>query len=213
MSRIDYFFSLLSPWVYLSGTRLQEIAARHGATIAYLPVDLTALYARTGGQALADRHESRRAYRLQELARWSAHLGLPLNLRPRAFPTNAAPASFAVIAAARAAEDGDGGGDGGAGGGGAGDMGALIHGLGRAVWAEDRDIADDEVIGDCLEQAGFSRALGGWQALAEAETYAGNVEKAVLRGVFGVPSHVLGDQIFWGQDRLDFLDAALARGG
>lgn len=196
--RVDYFFSVVSPWVYLSGQRLQEVAARHGAEIAYRPLDANALFPRMGGQALAERHESRRAYRLQELARWSARLGLPLNLRPRHFPTNPAPASFAVIAAAKA---------------GGGDMGELIHALGRAVWAEDRDIADDAVIGDCLEAAGFARGLGGWQAMAEAETYAANLEEAVRRGVFGVPSYLLGEQIFWGQDRLEFLEAALAGEG
>lgn len=196
--QVDYFFSVLSPWVYLAGTRLEEIAARHGATIAYHPVDAGALFPRTGGQALAERHESRRAYRLQELARWSARLGLPLNLRPRHFPTNPAPASFAVIAASKA---------------GGGDMGALVHALGRAVWAGERDIADDAVIADCLEAAGFPRSLGGWQALAEAETYAANLERAVRAGVFGVPTYVLGDQMFWGQDRLEFLEAALAGEG
>jgi 2-hydroxychromene-2-carboxylate isomerase len=193
--QVDYFFSVISPWVYLSGTRLQDIAARHGATIAYHPVDLGGLFPRTGGQALADRHESRRAYRLQELVRWSQRLDLPLNPRPAFFPVNPAPASFAVIAASKA---------------GGGDMGALIHGLGRALWAEDRDISDDSVIGDCLEAAGFARSLGGWQALTEAETFARNLEEAVRRGVFGVPTYLLGDQMFWGQDRLDFLDAALA---
>lgn len=195
MPQVDWFFSVLSPWVYLSGTRPQEIAARHGATIRYLPVDTAQLFPRTGGQVLADRHEARRAYRLQELRRWAAHLGLPLNLRPMFFPTNPAPASFAVIAASKS--DG-------------GDMGALIHGLGRALWAGERDISDDAVIGDCLEAAGFPRALGGWQALTEAETYAANLEEAVRRGVFGVPTWIVGEEMFWGQDRLDFLDRHLA---
>lgn len=195
MPQIDYYFSVLSPWVYLAGTRPFDIAARHGAAIRVVPVDTAQIFPRTGGQALADRHDSRRAYRLQELRRWSAHLGQPLNLRPMFFPANPAPASFAIIAASKA---------------GGGDIGALIHAMGRAVWAEERDIADDAVIGDCLEAAGFSRALGGWQALAEAETFAANNEEAVRRGVFGVPTWVVGEEMFWGQDRLDFLDRHLS---
>jgi 2-hydroxychromene-2-carboxylate isomerase len=195
MPQIDYYFSVLSPWVYLAGSRPAQIAARHGATIRFVPVDTAQLFPRTGGQSLADRHESRRAYRLQELGRWSAHLGLPLNLRPAFFPANPVPASFAVLAAAKA---------------GGGDMSALIHAMGRAVWAEDRDISDDAVIGDCLESAGFSRALGGWQALAEAEAFAAANEEAVRRGVFGVPTWLVGEEMFWGQDRLDFLDRHLA---
>jgi 2-hydroxychromene-2-carboxylate isomerase len=195
MAQIDYYFSLVSPWVYLSGTRLSQIADRHGATIAWRPVDTGAIFPRTGGLSLADRHDSRKAYRLQELARWSAHLGLPLNLRPAFFPANPAPASFAVIAASKA---------------GGGDLPGLVHGLARAVWAEDRDITDDGVICDCLEQAGFPRALGGWTALAEAETLARNNDEAVRAGVFGVPFYIVGEATFWGQDRLEFLDRHLA---
>lgn len=198
MPQVDYFFSLLSPWVYLSGTRPAEIAARHGATIVWKPVDTAQIFPRTGGLSLAERHESRRAYRLQELRRWSDRLGLALNLQPRHFPTNVAPASFAVIAASKA---------------GGGDMAALVHALGRAVWAEDRDIAEDDVIRDCLVAAGFDPALGGWQALAEAEAFAANNEEAVRRGVFGVPFWIVGEERFWGQDRLDFLDAHLAGAG
>lgn len=85
MARIDYFFSTVSPWVYLSGRRLEAIAARHRATVAFRPVDPGALFARTGGLPVSERHPSRQAYRLQELRRWSAHLDMPLNLRPRHF--------------------------------------------------------------------------------------------------------------------------------
>ena len=194
MVQIDYYFSLGSPWVYLAGLRPAQVAARHGAKVNWLPVDMGQILPRTGGQALADRHEVRREYRLQELARWAAHLGLPLNLRPAYFPANAAPAGYAVIAAAKAG----------------GDVGALVHRIGRALWVEDRNIAEDEVIGDCLADAGFDRALGGWQALAEAETYARNTENAIRAGVFGVPFWIADGERFWGQDRLDALDRHLA---
>lgn len=196
MAHIDYFFSTLSPFAYLAGTRAEEIAARHGATLTYKPMDIIALFGRTGGTPPAERHPSRQDYRLQELARQSTTTGLPLTLQPAYFPTNPAPSSYAVIAA-----QGEGGGD----------LGALVHSLLRACWAEERDIADDAVVRDCLGRAGFDPDLANRGLLSGAETYAANTEEAVERGVFGSPFYVVDSgQKFWGQDRLADLDAHLA---
>jgi 2-hydroxychromene-2-carboxylate isomerase len=195
MAQIDYFLSLVSPYVYMAGRRPWEIAARHGATLAVHPVDTGALFARTGGQVLADRHESRKAYRLQELRRQAVKAGVRLNPQPAFFPVNGAPAAYAVIAADRA---------------GGGDIAGLVTGIGRALWAEERDIADDGVIRDCLAGAGYDPALADRGMLAGAEIYMRNLEEAVARGVFGVPFFITpGDERFWGQDRLDDLDAHL----
>jgi 2-hydroxychromene-2-carboxylate isomerase len=195
MAHIDYYLSTVSPYVYLAGRRPWDIAARHGATIAVKPIDTGALFPRTGGQVLADRHDSRKAYRLQELRRQALKAGLPLNPRPAFFPVNGAPAAYALIAATRAE----------------GDLPGLIHALGRALWAEDRNIAEDDVIRDCLAGAGFDPALADKGMLAGAETYMTNLEDAVAAGVFGVPFLITdGGEKFWGQDRLDDLDAHLA---
>lgn len=195
MAHIDYYFATVSPFTYLAGTRLEEIAARHGATITYKPLDVVALFGRTGGQAPKDRHESRKAYRLQEMRRQAAKAGLKLNLQPMFWPTNPAPSSYAVIAAQSA---------------GGGDLGALVHGITRACWAEERNIAEDEVIRDALQAAGFDPGLADRGMLAGAEAYAANLEEAVSRGVFGAPFYVVGEEMFWGQDRLDDLDLHLA---
>ncbi len=195
MAQIDYFFAAISPFVYLAGQRLEAVASKHGATIRYLPIDAPSLFPRTGGQVLADRHPSRKAHRLQELKRWSARLGMPLNLQPAFFPVNPAPASYAIIAAANA---------------GGGDLGGLVHAFPRAVWAEGRNISDDAVVKDVLAKHGFDPAIADKYMLMAAETYANNLEEAVARGVFGVPSYVIGDQVFWGQDRLDDVDLHLA---
>jgi 2-hydroxychromene-2-carboxylate isomerase len=200
MPRIDYFFTTVSPYVYLAGRRLEEIAERHGATIAYKPLDLGALFSRTGGLKLPDRHPSRQEYRLQELRRWAARLGMPLNLRPAHFPVNPAPSSYAVIAADRALGSGAGGGD----------LPGLVHGFARATWAEERDISDDAVIRDILAAHGFDPRLADSGLLVGAETYAANLEEAVARGVFGAPFYIVGDERFWGQDRLEMLDLHLA---
>ena len=198
MAHIDYYFSTLSPSAYLAGTRLEEIAARQGADVTYKPLDIMALFARTGGTPLAERHPNRQAYRGQDLARQAKRLGMAINMPPAHFPTNAAPSSYAIIAAQAA---------------GGGDMGALVHGVLRALWAEERDIAEDGVVRDCLTAAGFESGLADSGLLAGAETYAANLEEAVNAGVFGAPFYLVDSgQMFWGQDRLDDLEAHLAGG-
>ncbi len=195
MAHIDYFFATISPYTYLAGLRLEEMAARHEATIAYKPMDIVALFPRTGGVKPAERHESRKEYRGQELRRQSAKAGLKLNLSPAFWPTNPAPSSYAIIAAARE---------------GGGDLGGLVHGFCRACWAEERNIAENDVVRDVLAAHGFDPMLAESGMLIGAETYAANLEEAVARGVFGAPFYFVGDERFWGQDRLDDLDLHLA---
>lgn len=195
MAHIDYYFATISPFTYLAGTRLEAIARNHGATITYKPLDVVALFGRTGGLPPKDRHESRKAYRLQEMRRQSVKVGLPLNLHPAFWPTNPAPSSYAIIAAQAA---------------GGGDLGGLVQALTRACWAAEKNIAEDEVIRGALTAAGFDPALADKGLLAGAETYAANLEEAVSRGVFGAPFYVVGSENFWGQDRLEDLDLYLA---
>ncbi|MFK7763270.1 MAG: 2-hydroxychromene-2-carboxylate isomerase [Roseobacter sp.] len=196
MAHIDLFFSMLSPYAYLAGNRAESVAAKHGATVTYKPLDIMALFGRTGGTPPKDRHPSRVEYRLQELVRQAKKLDMPLNLKPAHWPTNAAPASYAFIAAQAA---------------GGGNLGQLMFAITRSVWADEKDIAEDAVVRACLEEAGFDPVLADSGMLQGAETYAANLEEAVERGVFGSPFYILdGDQRFWGQDRIDELDAALA---
>ena len=101
MPHIDYYFAPISPFTYLAGTRLEGIAARHGATVTYKPLDIMALFSRTGGLPPKDRHPSRQQYRMQEIRRQAAKLGMPINLKPVFWPANGAPAAYAMIAAQR----------------------------------------------------------------------------------------------------------------
>lgn len=195
MAHIDYYFATISPFTYLAGTRLEAVAAKHGASITYKPLDIMALFSRTGGTPPKDRHPSRQAYRAQEMRRQAKAVGLPMNMAPAHFPTNMAPSSYALIAAQNA---------------GGGDLGALAHSFLRAVWAEDRNIAEDEVIRDCLSTAGFDPDLANSGLLAGAETYGRNLDEAVDAGVFGSPFYIVGDEVFWGQDRLGDLEGHLA---
>lgn len=196
MAHIDYYLATISPSCYLAGTRMEAVASTHGASVTYKPLDIMGLFGRTGGLPPGQRHESRQAYRMQELRRQSAKTGHPLNLKPAFFPTNPAPASYALIAAQKA---------------GGGDLGALVFALTKACWAEDRNIAEDDVIRAALEGAGFDGDLVNSGMLSGAEEYAHNLEDAVMAGVFGAPFYVVdGDELFWGQDRIEDLDTYLS---
>lgn len=196
MAHIDYYFATLSPYTYLAGNRFEEVVAKHGASVTYKPLDIMALFSRTGGTPPKDRHPNRVEYRAQELPRQAKKLGMPLNLKPAHWPTNAAPSSYAIIAAQAA---------------GGGDLGSLVQKVLRAVWAEEKDIAEDSVVKACLEAAGFDPALSDSGLLAGAETYARNLEEAIDKGAFGAPFYIVDDgQRFWGQDKIEELDMHLS---
>jgi 2-hydroxychromene-2-carboxylate isomerase len=201
MSQIDYYFTLLSPYVYLAGDRLAAIAARHGATLRYLPLHFGNLAARTGGIAMTDASEARKVWYAQDLARQAAKQGLPINIWPKHWPTNGAPASYAVIAAQAHVEAG-----------GAGDLAGFVVALSRAVWAEERDIAQAEVLAEIMQAHGFDPAIADRGMFMAAERYSENLEEAVQRGVFGAPFYLVGEARFWGQDRLEDLDLHLGAG-
>ncbi len=195
MPEIEYYFSVLSPFTYLAGDRLEHIAGRRKAVIVYKPFDIIEVFGRTGGVPPKDRHASRQAYRLQDLSRTARLNRMPINLAPAHWPTDPQPGSCAIINAAGSRE---------------GDLAQLVRCLLRSCWADELDIADAEVVRDCLIEAGFPPDLGkdsSGPALAE---YRANTEEAVARSVFGAPSYVVGSEVFWGQDRLAHLDAWLA---
>ncbi len=194
MATIDYYLFPLSPFAYLAGLELEAVAARTGATIDYRPVQLLRIFATVGTPQVQDRHPSRQKYRLQDLERQARAKGVVLNLAPRHWPTNPVPASAAIITAQRV---------------GGGDLGALVHGFMRAVWAEERDVADEAEVRAILAAAGFDPGLASRGMLEAVETLERNTDEALRRGVFGVPTYAVGDALFWGQDRLGFLEAHL----
>jgi 2-hydroxychromene-2-carboxylate isomerase len=198
MKLIDYYFTPVSPWTYLGHARFVDIARRNDAPIAVKPVDFGRVFAASGGLPLAQRPKPRRDYRLVELARWSAFLEMPLNLHPRHFPVKAELASRWILAAI---EQGN-------------DLALDFAGaLGRAVWVDERDIADAATL------AAIATALGADAgALAERADAPDIVtrfdvltQEAIDRGVFGAPTYVAAGEMFWGQDRLDFLARELAK--
>lgn len=195
MAHIEYFTSPISTFAYLAGNRFELVAAKHKATVTYRPFDIVTNFERTGGLPLGKRHESRIAYRLQELKRISKRYGLAMNFKPAHFPTNPAPASYAIIAAQSA---------------GGGDLAGLVQALLRACFEREQDVADDTVIRDCLSTNGFDPTLADSGMMTGADVYARNTEDAVRLGVFGAPFYIVGEEKFWGQDRIEYLDAHLA---
>ncbi len=194
---VDYYFSLVSPWTYLGSERFQEVCRRHGARILYKPVKLAEVFPATGGLPLPKRAPARQAYRLQELERWREFLGLPLNLQPKFFPADESLAARMVIAAQSEGRD----------------PGPFSTAVLRAVWAEDRNIAERDTLAEIAAGCGFDAAA----LIAEAEgdeaasVYAANTQDAIDRGVFGSPTYAVGDRLFWGQDRIDFLEREIVR--
>jgi 2-hydroxychromene-2-carboxylate isomerase len=192
---IDYWLSVASPWAYLGGERFARLAARHGAPVNVRPMELGDVFAATGGVPFSKRSAARQAYRQVELARWSRTLGVPLNLVPRFYPVDRAPASQLLLAARCAGYD------------------ALVlsNAVLKAIWADDLDIADWAVLRDIVDASGMPGVALTRMARqpAMAELIAVETRAAVEAGVFGAPTYVVRGELFWGQDRLDFVDAAL----
>jgi 2-hydroxychromene-2-carboxylate isomerase len=196
---VDYYFSPQSPWTYLGHDRFVAIAQAAGARVAVRPVDLGKVFPATGGLPLAKRAPQRQAYRLVELRRFAEHLALPLNLQPKFFPVAGDPAARLIIAV-----DMHQGSDAAL---------ALTGALLRAVWAEERDIADARELAALLAGLGLPvQRLTDAQAPAVQARYDAETQRAMDAGVFGAPSYVVDGELFWGQDRLDFLQRRLARG-
>ena len=199
---LDYYLSLNSPWTYLGHDRLVAIAERHGVAITVHPVDLAGIvFPATGGLPLPKRSPERQAYRLLELARWRRHLGCPLNIHPRHWPVDERLAAHMVVACREA-----------------GDNAVRLAGAFlRAVWAEERDIADVDTAVDIATENGLDGAALADAAAQDhvAQAREADSRAAVERGVFGAPSYIYGGALFWGQDRLDFVEQAMeaSRGG
>jgi len=191
MPNIDYYFTPTSPWTYLGHERFMQIAKRHGATVAVKPADYGVIFPQSGGLPLGKRAPQRQAYRLAELARWRDFLGVPLNLQPRFFPADPISAACIICAAPPGAQL------------------AISGDFLRAVWKEERNIADIGVLTEIAARHGVADAPA---AIVQGKAiFERNTQEAVTRQVFGAPTYVLRDELFWGQDRLDFLERALAK--
>ena len=194
---VDYYFTPISPFTYLGHDRFVAVAGTHGATIAVKAINLGEVFPVSGGLPLSKRAPQRQAYRLVELKRWSEYLNLPINIQPKFFPVNGDLAAAWILAAEEQ---------------GIAQALALTGAVGRAIWEQERDVAAESTLRDIAGEQGLdAAALGRRAASAEiGARYKALTQEAIARQVFGAPTYVYRDELFWGQDRLDFLTRALA---
>ena len=196
---IDYYLAPVSPWTYLGHARFVHMAQAAGATVHLHPMDLGQVFPVSGGLPLGKRAPQRQAYRLAELARFRDATGLPMNVQPQYFPVAGDGAARLIVAVDQA--DG---------------VAAALKLTGRvlaAVWAEQRNIADPATLAQLLAECGLPAArLDDAQSTAVQTAYEQHTQQAIAAGVFGSPSYVIEGELFWGQDRLDFVQQRLARG-
>lgn len=196
---VDYYMTPVSPFTYMGHERLRSICRDRGAEINLRVMDLGKVFPVSGGLALKDRPPQRRAYRMMELKRWRDFLGLPLTLEPKFFPVPAEAAATLILAVQEQK----------------GTETALdVAGdCLRAIWTEDRDISSRDTLRDIVSARGLDAPALLTQAASAgiAAVYVMQSQEAIARGIFGSPTYVYNDELFWGQDRLDFLDRALAR--
>lgn len=193
---VDYYFTPQSPWTYLGHERFARIAKAAGATVNLLPADYGKVFPVSGGLPLGQRAPQRQAYRLVDLARFSALLKMPLNLKPKFFPVAGDDAARLVIAVAQ--QDGA-------------DAAMKLSGaIFAAVWAQERNIADAATLEQLLAENGLPAGRLAQSKQADVQRrYEANTARAIEIGVFGAPSYVIDGEIFWGQDRLEFVEQAL----
>ena len=197
---VDYYASLNSPWTHLGAARLMAMITRHSATVRIHPVDFGTIFPASGGFPLPKRSPLRQAYRLQELERWRRFLAIPIQLSPRFFPTNERLAAHCVVAVRETVGDAP--------------AIALAHRVLKALWEEEADTGDRGTLATLIGDVGLNAPSVLQQADEEhwASRRMADTEAALARGVFGAPSYVVGEEIFWGQDRLEFLERRLGRG-
>jgi 2-hydroxychromene-2-carboxylate isomerase len=199
MSRIiDYYFTVASPWTYLGHDLFQRIAARHGATVRYKPMPILEVFEATGSLPLPKRPPVRQRYRWLEMQRWRDKRGLPLTLKPAHFPLDATLINSTIIAIANNGFD----------------PAELTRRALAGVWAEEADLKDETVIAALITGIGMSAPdiLAQARSAPVAAILAQNGRDAIATDVFGAPGYVLHGEVFWGQDRLELLDDALASG-
>ena len=195
---VDYYFATISPFAYFGHDRFVAITQKRGATIAVKPIELGKVFPVSGGLPLSKRAPQRQAYRLMELSRWAKFLDKPMHVQPKFFPVNGDLAAYWILAALEL---------------GTPQALALAGAVGRAIWEQERNVADGATMEAIAAESGLPAAALAARAQTPeiAEKYSALTQEAIARGVFGAPTYVVDGELFWGQDRLDFLDRKLAK--
>ena len=193
----DFFFDIASGYSYLAHSQVEPLAQRSGVRARWRPFLLGAVFKATGNETPA-RLPAKAAWLVRDMALWAQQYGMPLQF-PSRFPFNSVTALRLLVAAGRLHGDEA--------------IPRLAHQLFEAAWGLDQDVNDPAMLAACATAAGFD-ATELAAALGTAETkdaLRANTDEAVRRGVFGAPAFFVGDELFWGNDRLHFVEQALAR--
>ncbi len=192
--QVEFFFDYGSPFSYLADTQLAALAQRTGATIVYWPMLLGAVLKATGNASpIAVPAKGR--YMGVELQRWAKHYGVPF-VTNSFFPINTMQLMRGAVAAQQA------------------DCFAEYHrAIYPAFWVDSANLGEPEVIRSLLVKAGLNAnlLLARIEEPDVKEQLRLNTEEAVRRGVFGAPTFFVGEEMFWGNDRLTFVEEALTR--
>jgi 2-hydroxychromene-2-carboxylate isomerase len=191
--QVFYFHSLSSPWAYLGWPKFRALIEKHDLDVVVRP---TRIVPPNGGIPLRSRPDARQRYHEVELDRWRKRLDMPLVLRPKHYPTNNEFSARMVIAADRLGWDAL----------------ALSHALLHVLWSEEKDVQDASVRVAVADKLGMNGAkLLEMQDTPDIKAaWEASEQEAARRGVFGTPTWIYRDTLYWGQDRLDFLDEALS---
>jgi 2-hydroxychromene-2-carboxylate isomerase len=196
MKTVTYYMSPSSPWTYLGHNRLAEIAKSHGASIIIKPYDLSRIFPLSGGLPLPKRAPQRQAYRLAELKRWRDHLNVPLTIQPKYFPVPADQAMIMICGAITQLGQEQGF--------------ALAGAIMKGCWADEQNIDDVPTLHSIANAMGMDGAA----LMSDPEAMTAMINEHTDEGIelqaFGSPWYRVGEHQFWGQDRLEFVDRALA---
>ena len=191
---IEFFLALTSPWTYLATPRVRALATEYNLELRFRPFDIFSVFRRNGIKAVGDRPAAVQQNRLNELRRWRVHLGMDLNLQPKHFPVDPTMSGKMLIAALD----------------GPGDAPEFAFRVMRACWAEERDISDEATLTAVAGGCGFDgeALLAAVKGGGAEETLAQNTEDAITANVFGAPTFLFEGELYWGQDRIEFLRRA-----
>ena len=197
MTTVDYFMSHGSPWSFLGHNQFIQIAKNYNVKVNMYPVNYGEIFPISGGLPVSKRPPQRQNIRLQELQRWSKFLKINLNAEPTYFPSKSMLPSLIIIASQIKKTNKD---------------FEIANKIMNALWVEDLDIDDEYVLKSILEKMGLNSedillCANGEECLNNMQEY---TKLAIQKGVFGAPTYIIDDQIYWGQDRLDFVEMHLA---
>ena len=205
MRFVDFYFDFSSTNSYFAAFLLPEICARNDARVNWMPAHFAALFRGTGFDTMAMTPRKAR-YLWRDHARYADLTGLPFK-KPSRFPIKTSSALRAVLAAGQTARADDGGPSREQ------VQRTISQAIMRAYWERDEDITSRDVLASIASSAGFdgARLIEAADAKPARDELAALTEGAIPRGVFGAPTFFVGDEMFWGKDRLEFVERWLKR--